>query len=505
MVDIKTIESWLWKAACSIRGSIDAPKFKDYILPLIFLKRLSDIYDDEVEKLAVEFGTNDKIDQLIAKDHSLVRFYIPKKASWENIRKLTTNIGEKLTDAARLIAKENPKLQGVIDVVDFNSTVSGQRMITDEKLSKLIEIINEHRLGLKDAEPDVLGRAYEYLLRKFAEGQGQSAGEFYTPKEIGWLMAYILDPQEGQEAYDPACGSGGLLVKCALALRQKNKKIEKPLKLYGQEINHVTFAMAKMNMIIHDIEGEIAIGDTLRNPKFLVGSALRKFDIVTANPMWNQSGYDTDFYENDQYGRFPFGFPNASSGDWGWVQHMVASLSDKGKAAIVLDSGAVSRGSGSKGTSKEKEIRKSLVEKDWIEGILLLPDNLFYNTSAAGIIIVMNKNKPLERKGKIILINASEEFEKSSESSKNIIPDFSVHKISKAYGEFKNIEDFVKVISKNEAEKNDFSLLPSAYVFKKNNYKIKSLSEIASGLKEVQKKETIIDNSIISIIKSLDE
>lgn len=230
MLDIKTLETWLWDAACSIRGSMDAPKYKDYILPLIFIKRLSDVYEDELKRLIDELETDEKkVWDIVSKDHKLVRFFIPKQALWSEIRKQTSKIGEKLTDATRAIAKENPKLQGVIDIVDFNATVSGQRIVDDGKLSALIEIISRHRIGLKDAEPDILGRAYEYLLRKFAEGQGQSAGEFYTPKEVGWIMAYILDPEQGQEVYDPACGSGGLLVKAELALKEKEKKISKPL------------------------------------------------------------------------------------------------------------------------------------------------------------------------------------------------------------------------------------------------------------------------------------
>lgn len=285
----------------------------------------------------------------------------------------------------RAIAKYNPKLQGVIDIVDFNAAVSGQRIVDDGKLSTLIEIISKYRLGLADCEPDILGRAYEYLLRKFAEGQGQSTGEFFTPKEVGWLMAYIVNPEQGETVYNPTCGSAGLLIKSQLALNEKmnGKKVSRPLQLHGQEQNHVTDAIAKMNMIIHDMEGEIAIGNTMRNPKFLDGSMLRTFDIVVANPMWNQDGYDNEFYESDTYNRFSSGYLPASSADWGWVQHMAASLDDKGRAAIVLDTGAVSRGSGSQGANKEKEIRKAFVEKDWIEGVVLLPDNLFYNTTAA--------------------------------------------------------------------------------------------------------------------------
>ena len=310
-LDVKTLEGWLWEAACSIRGAVDAPKFKDYILPLIFIKRLSDVFEDEVKRVAEKFGDEETAKELIAKDHSLVRFYIPDKALWSQIRKLTSKVGEKLTEAMRATAKANLGLQGVIDIVDFNATVSGQRIIDDGKLGSLIEIISKQRLGLSDCEPDILGRAYDYLLRKFAEGQGQSAGEFLTPKEVGWLMAYILDPKEGQTVYDPACGTAGLLVKCELALHEKKngKKVARPLQLFGQEQNHVTYAMAKMNMIIHDMEGEITIGDTMRNPKLLDGSALKTFDLVTANPMWNQDQYDTEFYENDTFERFTFGYP----------------------------------------------------------------------------------------------------------------------------------------------------------------------------------------------------
>ena len=279
-----------------------------------------------------------------------------------------------------------------------------------------------------------------YLLRKFAEGQGQSAGEFLTPKEEGWLMAYILDPKEGQSIYDPACGTAGLLIKCELALQEKmdGKKVKKPLQMYGQEQNSTTFAMARMNMVIHDMEGEIAIGDTMRNPKHLDGSTIKTFDLVTANPMWNQDGYDSEFYENDTFERFKRGYSVASSADWGWVQLMEASLNEKGRMAVVLDTGAVSRGSGSQGSNKEKDIRKAFVDADLIDAVLLLPDNLFYNTSAAGIIMLLSKNKPKERKGKILLINASQEFEKGR--PKNFLPDDKIKTIAKAYHDFKSID-----------------------------------------------------------------
>src|SRR5437016_2836073 len=223
-LDVPALESWLWDAACQIRGPLDAPKFKDYILPLIFLKRLSEVFDDEIAHLAQEFGDAKTALKLAEETHrkggKLVRFFIPQPARWPSIATTTTGIGEALTDAVRAVARENPRLQGVIDITDFNATAAGQRIVDDGRLAALVQVLSNpnYRLGLDDVEPDILGRAYEYLLRKFAEGQGQSAGEFYTPREVGILIARLLNPEPGMTAYDPCCGSGGLLVKSHLRL-----------------------------------------------------------------------------------------------------------------------------------------------------------------------------------------------------------------------------------------------------------------------------------------------
>lgn len=206
-LDIKTLEGWLWDAACKIRGEVDAPKYKDYILPIVFIKRLSDVFEDELGMLSEEYGDVAKTEKLLKQDHSLVRFYIPEKARWGAIALKSTSIGEYMTDAVRAIARENPKLSGVVDIVDFNATTTGQRIITDDKLKALVDVLGKYRLGLEDVEPDILGRAYEYLLRKFAEGSGSSAGEFYTPREVAVLIAHIIDPGPGETIYDPACGS----------------------------------------------------------------------------------------------------------------------------------------------------------------------------------------------------------------------------------------------------------------------------------------------------------
>ena len=518
----KSLESWIWDAACAIRGAQDAPKYKDFILPLIFVKRLCDVFDDEVRRVTENVGSKEKALKLIAKDRKLTRFYIPLRpenldeSTWSVIRKLSSKIGEQLTDFMRSIARENSRLQGIIDRIDFNATTHGQRDIEDDRLSNLIEEISKKRLGLKDVEPDIIGRSYEYLIRKFAEGGGQSAGEFYTPMEVGLIMARILDPEPGMEMYDPCTGSAGLLIKLQIALQEKmnlrSQTRYAPLKLYGQEYLPNTWAMANMNMVIHDMEGIIEIGDTMNHPKFRegnnpdkTGTGLKKFDRVAANPMWNQSLFNQKTYENDELERFPAGYPPNGTADWGWVQHILASLNDSagggGRAAIVLDTGAVSRGSGNQSTNKEKEIRKWFVENDFIEGVLYLPENLFYNTSAPGIVLFLNRNKPSGKKDKILLINASKDFIKGQ--PKNYIPEENQKKIVDTFLNWQEIEKFSKIIAKDEAVKNDYNLSPTRYIHTADEEVYRPIGEILEELKELEQESKDIDGELKSIFQKL--
>jgi type I restriction enzyme M protein len=514
-LDISSLETWLWDAACAIRGATDAPKFKDFILPLIFYKRLSDVFDDEFKQQVKQFGSEEAAHQVIEADHEdalktgrkpIVRFYIPHEYRWDAIRNhgADGHLGEFVTDAMREVARLNPDLKGVLDVKDYNETQSGQRSLDDERLASLVEVISRHRLGLKNAEADVLGRAYEYLLRKFAEGQGQSAGEFYTPKEVGWLMARLLDVAPKTTIYDPACGSGGLLVKARLYFEQTHPKEKtKAPQLYGQELNPVTFAIAKMNMFLHDYtDTNFAIGDTFRNPGFAVeGVGLKKFDYVVANPMWNQDNYDEAFYDGDKWGRFGYGIPPRSSADWGWVQHMFASLNDKGRAAVVLDSGAVSRGSGSRSSNKEREIRKNFVEKDFIEGVILLPDNLFYNTTAPGIILVLNRNKPTNRKGQFLLVNFSAYFVKHK--PKNVLSEDSITAIDDIFGKWETREKLSRVLRLDEARAADYNLSPSQYVEVEERVTHRPLGDILEDLAVARVERERADSSLANVLKKL--
>ncbi|EHH03925.1 N-6 DNA methylase [Agrobacterium tumefaciens CCNWGS0286] len=476
----KSMEQMLWDAACSIRGEKDAAKFKDYLLPLLFLKRLSDVFDDEIERLSEEYGDLETALEIAESDHSLLRFYLPPEARWGVISGRVTNdwpldekgettrpkdIGEHLTKAVRAVVKQNPALSGVIDVVDFAAERNGERDVNPAKLRGVIETFSDarYRLGLADVQPDFLGRAYEYLLRKFAEGSGQSAGEFFTPTEVGFLMAHIMRPRPGEDCHDYACGSAGLLVKLQLVARELDPTSKVPLRLTGQELQAESYAVAQMNGIIHDMSIEIARGDTMINPKFRTADGkVKAHDVVVANPMWNQP-FAPEVFANDPFDRFrTAGGITTGKGDWAWLQHTLACLGDHGRAAVVLDTGAVTRGSGSKNEDKERNIRKWFVDHDLIDGVILLPDNLFYNTTAAGVIVVLNKRKPATRKDKIILLNGSKRLKKGK--PKNYIPEGDIRPLAAAFLKGEPVDGEVEVITKAQAEEADYNLSPSRWV-----------------------------------------
>lgn len=503
----KSMEQMLWDAACSIRGEKDAPKFKDYILPLLFLKRLSDVFDDEINRLAEQFGDREIAVEVLEADPSLVRFYIPREARWPVLSGREAfdwpkdqdpkSLGEQLTTTIRSVVKHNSGLAGVIDLVDFNETRNGEREISDAAIKKIIEKFSDlrYRLGLQDVEPDFLGRCYEYLLRKFAEGQGQSAGEFFTPTEVGFLMAELMRPKAGEECYDYACGSLGLLIKLQIVCRQLDPLSKVPLKLYGQELTGSSYAIACMNKIIHDMEGEVVRGDSMRNPKFRDGAkGLKRFDIVVANPMWNQP-FDAGTYEDDPFNRFEEqGGVTTSKADWAWLQHTLATMKDTGRAAVVLDTGAVTRGSGSKNEDKERNIRKWFVENDYIDGVILLPDNLFYNTSAAGIILILRKNKPKNRKGKITLIDAGREFRKGT--PKNFLPEDAVQNIADVFHKGTSVDGICAVIDLGQAKKTDFNLSPSRYLATDSDNSFRSIQDLLGELDALQTESDSLSASL---------
>jgi len=469
------MEQMLWDAACSIRGEKDAAKFKDYLLPLLFLKRLSDVFDDEIERLAAQFGDPEAAREIVECDHSLLRFYLPLQSRWAVIagrvpfnwraNEVPRDIGEHLTKAVRAVVKHNPSLSGVIDVVDFAAERNGERDVNPAKLRGVVEAFSDprYRLGLADVQPDFLGRAYEYLLRKFAEGSGQSAGEFFTPTEVGFLIARIMRPRPGETCHDYACGSAGLLVKLQLVARELAPSSRIPLKLTGQELQAESYAVATMNGIIHDMQIDIARGDTMINPKLRTAAGtIQTHDIVVANPMWNQP-FSSDLFANDPFDRFrTTGGTTTGKGDWAWLQHTLACLNEKGRAAVVLDTGAMTRGSGSKHDDKERGIRTWFVDHDLIEGVILLPDNLFYNTTAAGVIVMLNKRKSASLKGKLVLLNASHRCQKGR--PKNYISQEDVRTIAEMFLAGAEVKGELTLITTRQAKEADYNLSPSRWV-----------------------------------------
>lgn len=515
----KSMEQMLWDAACSIRGEKDAAKFKDYLLPLLFLKRLSDVFDDEIARLSEEYGDRVTALEITASDHSLLRFYLPPEARWAVISgreafdwpldergrpTAPRDIGEHLTKAVRAVVKQNPTLSGVIDVVDFAAERNGERDVNPAKLRGVVETFSDprYRLGLADVQPDFLGRAYEYLLRKFAEGSGQSAGEFFTPTEVGFLMAHILRPRPGATCHDYACGSAGLLIKLQLVARELDPISRVPLRLSGQELQAESFAVAQMNAIIHDMEVELARGDTIINPKFRDATGkIRQHEIVVANPMWNQP-FAPEIFANDPFDRFrTTGGITSGKGDWAWLQHTLACLDDGGRAAVVLDTGALTRGSGSKNEDKERNIRKWFVDRDLIDGVILLPENLFYNTNAAGVIIVLNKRKPVTRKDKIFLLNASRHFRKGK--PKNYLPEEDIRLLAAMYLKGEPVESELAVVTRQQAEDADYNLSPSRWVGQAADTTTADIPLLIARLRELASDLHDSDERVLQLLRSL--
>jgi len=517
--DTAAMEKMLWSAACSIRGERDAAKFKDYLLPLLFLKRLSDVFDDEIARLEAEYGNADVAKEIAEEDHDLLRFYLPPEARWavisgreshkwprdaEGRSAAPRDVGEHLTKAVRAVVRHNPSLSGVIDVVDFAGERNGERDVNPAKLAQVIETFSDpdYRLGLADVQPDFLGRAYEFLLRKFAEGSGRSGGEFFTPTEVAFLMAHIMRPKPGDKCHDYACGSAGLLLKLQLVAQELDPTTRVPLKLAGQELQPESYATAKMNAIIHDMDVEIARGDTMINPKFKTASGkIDTHDIVVANPMWNQP-FNPETFDNDPFDRFrPAGGPTSGKGDWAWLQHTLACLNERGRAAVVLDTGAVTRGSGAKHEDKERNIRKWFVDNDLIEGVILLPDNLFYNTTAAGVIVVLSKDKPPERRGKVVLLDASKRARKGR--PKNFIHTADVKYLASRFLTTQSIPGDIAVVSCENVEQADYNLNPSRWVTPAVVAEPDDLDSLVRALEELHDKEAVASRELKSALATL--
>ncbi len=453
------IEGLLKKAADLIRTRVDYT----FILVLLFLKRVSDRWELEYEKAckeAMEDGLSESEAKQEAKSSAYHDFDLPEEFLWDNIRKDVSRLPEIFSKALKVIAERNPELKDVLDNVDFVHFTSSRE--NAEILRQLVELFSEKKLH--HVSPDILGDAYEWILRYFAPTKAKE-GEVYTPREVISLLVEILDPEPGESVYDPASASNGMLIISYKHVQnQRGRQEAEKLFLYGQEANQKTLALGRMNLYIHDIRNaQLAFGDTLLYPKFKESEGVKKFEVVMANPPWNQDGYDEERLKKGEFWkqRFKYGFTPRQSADWIWIQHMLASAREEnGRAGVVIDNGCLFRG------GKERAVRASILEEDFIETVILLPEKLFYNTGAPGAIIILNKKKARERKGKVLFINASSEFEQHPEVRKlNRLGEKHIENITKAYKEFKNEEGFARAVSLEEIKNNDFNLNVTLYVF----------------------------------------
>jgi len=480
-------------AADIIRTRVDYT----FILLLLFYKAVSDKWEIQYQEKYNDLIKDGWIEEEAIKEASQPyyhSFYLTPDLLWNNLRKDPLKLPENFSKNLKEIAELNPEYKDIFLQFDFHTFTSNQE--NSAILNNLFELFSKY--SFESTSSDILGDAYEWILKYFAP-QKAKEGEIFTPREVIKLMVEILSPEPEKYIYDPAVGSAGMLIVAYQYVKENySKEKADTLFLRGQEQNGKTLALAKMNAILHDIRNiELLEGDTLLYPKFKSADGVKKFIYTIVNPPWNQKGYDEDALKKGEYWRerFIFGFPTKQSADWAWIQHMLASTKDDGKTVVVIDTGAVSRG------GREKNIRQKILEKDLFEAAILLPEKLFYNTGAPGLIIVFNKNKPKERKNKILLINATKEF--VAGKPQNTLGKENIKKITDVYKDFKEVENLSKIISLDEVEKNDYNLSPSRYISIAEDEKYRPIEEIAKDLKEIEDKRQKVDEKINEILRKI--
>lgn len=437
-IKLSDLEKYLWGAATLLRGVIDAGDYKQYIFPLLFFKRICDVYDEELEKAKKDTGGD------FSENH---RFQIPKGAHWNDVRQITTNVGQALQAALREIEKANQdKLYGIFG----DASWTNKERLSDETLIDLLEHFSEQSLSIANVPNDELGVAYEFLIKRFADDSGHTAAEFYTNRTVVHLMTLIMDPKPGESVYDPTCGSGGLLLNCVNHLKDRKKEY-RTLKLYGQELNLMTSSIARMNMFLHGIEDfQIVRGDTLAEPKFIEKDQLKTFDIILANPPYSVKRWNREKWAKDPYGRNMYGTPSQGCADYAFQQHILKSLDPKnGRSVVLWPNGVLFRDS-------EKVFREKMLENDIVEAVIGLGPNLFYNSPMEACLLVTNLNKRKERKGKVLFINAVKEV--ARENANSYLEEKHIQKVYEAYKNFKDIDGFARVLPNKEILANNANL-----------------------------------------------
>ncbi len=446
-ITIDELESYLWGSAVLLRTNIDAGAYKQYIFPLLFFKRICDVYDEECQNAVKQYG-----EEALEWDE-IHKFDVPEGHHWKNVRSVSENVGTAIIKAFKTIEKANvEKLQGVFG----NAPWTNKKRLPDKLLKDLIEHFSSKTLSIENCPEDELGQGYEYLIKKFADDSGHTAQEFYTNRTVVHLMTEMLKPQSNESVYDPTCGSAGMLISCIAYLKNKNQEWRN-VKLYGQEINQLSSAIARMNLFLHDIKDfEICNDDTLKNPGFIEKGKLKQFNLVLANPPYSIKQWDRAAFESDKYGRNTLGTPPQGRADYAFLQHILTSLdTENGRCAILFPHGVLFR-------DEEKDLRTKLVKSDLLEAVIGLGPNLFYNSPMEACIMVCRTNKNSENRGKVLFINAVKEV--TRKNAESFLEDEHITRIANAYDDYKIIPNFAKVAAIKDIENNGYSLSIPLYV-----------------------------------------
>lgn len=489
-LNISQLEQYLSKAAWILKGPVDASDFKVYIFPLLFFKRLSDVYDEEYQ-IALDESKGDKEYAALPEFH---RFEIPTNCHWNDVRETTTNVGQVIEKAFRGIEQANQELlYGIFGDAQW----SNKNKLSDRLLIDLIEHFSQYSLSNSLVDPDILGQAYEYLIKHFADLTNKKAGEFYTPRSVVHLLGLILDPHEGESVYDPACGTGGMLLECVNHLQASNEDY-RTLTLYGQEKNLTSSSIARMNMFLHGIEDfNIVRGDTLRQPAFFAADGLKTFDCVIANPPFSLDDWGSENWVNDPFGRNIAGVPPKGNGDMAWVQHMIKSMNSAGRMTVVLPHGALFR----KGA--EGKIREELLKQDLLEAVIGLGPNIFYGTQLAACVMVFKQNKPTKNKGKVLFIDGSGQVRVGR--AQNFLEPQHVKQLFDWYTNFKEVENYTRVASLKDIAENDYNLNIPLYVEKVIEDNLPSVEVALADLKTAWNESLKAEEKFRTILKQFIE
>lgn len=466
-ITIDELESYLWGSAVLLRTNIDAGAYKQYIFPLLFFKRICDVYDEECQNAIKQYG-----EEALEWDE-IHKFVVPKGHHWKNVRSISENVGTAIINAFRAIEKANvEKLQGVFG----NAPWTNKKRLPDKLLKDLIEHFSSKTLSIENCPEDELGQGYEYLIKKFADDSGHTAQEFYTNRTVVHLMTEMLKPQSNESVYDPTCGSAGMLISCIAYLKDK-KQEWRNVKLYGQEVNQLSSAIARMNLFLHDIKDfEICNDDTLKNPGFIEKGKLKQFDLVLANPPYSIKQWDRAAFESDKYGRNTLGTPPQGRADYAFLQHILASLdTTTGRCAILFPHGVLFR-------DEEKDLRTELVKSDLLEAVIGLGPNLFYNSPMEACIMICRTNKTPENRGKVLFINAVKEV--TRKNAESFLEDEHITKIANAYDNYESIPCFAKKTTIKDIENNGYSLSIPLYVNEQTEVKQEEAYDLKTCCKD---------------------